>query len=338
MPHIPSGRRTRANFLLKSDDLISWEYLHPFIEGDHFTLVGDDGACPYFWPIGDRHILLFYSHMSGGQALVGDYDEERDKFVVTSHHEFNFGPYGPAGVHAPSATPDGKGGVITIFNMNQGMDNQGWNQIMTLPRRLSLIDEEPVGKDMLSVEPAGDIESLRTNHKDISKMEIPANQEIVLEEIQGDTLEIMAEIETNDSPMVDLTVFRSLDKEEFTRISFYRNRGFRNWERYEGWEPGNRLDASDSLISIDSSYSSLSSDVLSRAPETAPVYLSPDENLTLRIFLDKSVLEVFVNGKQCVAMRVYPSRADSKGVSIRSQGTSATLKKLDAWQIKSIYD
>ena len=61
--------------------------------------------------------------------------------------------------------------MITIFNMNQGMDNQGWNQIMTLPRRLSLIDEEPVGKDMLSVEPAGDIESLRTNHKDISKME-----------------------------------------------------------------------------------------------------------------------------------------------------------------------
>ena len=222
--------------------------------------------------------------------------------------------------------------------MNQGMDNQGWNQIMTLPRRLSLIDEEPVGKDMLSVEPAGDIESLRTNHKDISKMEIPANQEILLEEIQGDTLEIMAEIETNDSPMVDLTVFRSPDKEEFTRISFYRNRGFRNWERYEGWEPGKRLDASDSLISIDSSYSSLSSDVLSRAPETAPVYLSPDENLTLRIFLDKSVLEVFVNGKQCVAMRVYPSRADSKGVSIRSQGTSATLKKLDAWQMKSIYD
>ena len=141
LPHIPSGRRTRANFLLKSKDLINWKYLHPFIEGDHFTLVGDDGACPYFWPIGDRHILLFYSHMSGGQALVGDYDEERDKFVVTSHHEFNFGPYGPAGVHAPSATPDGKGGVITIFNMNQGMDNQGWNQIMTLPRRLSLIDE-----------------------------------------------------------------------------------------------------------------------------------------------------------------------------------------------------
>ena len=117
LPHEPSGRRTRANFLFKSNNLEKWEYLHPFVEGDKFTLIGDDGACPYFWPIGDRHILLFFSHMSGGQALLGDYDQSRDKFVVTSHHDFNFGPYGPAGVHAPSATPDGKGGIFVIFNI-----------------------------------------------------------------------------------------------------------------------------------------------------------------------------------------------------------------------------
>ena len=59
-PHKPSGRRTRANFLFKSKDLVSWDYLHPFIEGDSFTRIGDDGACPYFWPIGeDRYILYF---------------------------------------------------------------------------------------------------------------------------------------------------------------------------------------------------------------------------------------------------------------------------------------
>ena len=45
------------------------------IEGDRFTRVGDDGACPYFWPIGDRHILIFFSHTSSGQYLLGDYDQ-----------------------------------------------------------------------------------------------------------------------------------------------------------------------------------------------------------------------------------------------------------------------
>ena len=75
----------------------------------------------------------------------------------------------------------------------------------------------------------------------------------------------------------------------------------------------------------------------SRAPETAPVALNRDENLKLRVFIDKSVVEVFVNGKQCIAMRVYPGRKDSVGVSLRSQGRSAVLKSLDAWQMKSIY-
>lgn len=96
----PAGKPVRANFLFKSEDLEHWTYLHAFVEDDAFTLVGDDGACPYFWPIGERHILLFFSHMSGGQYLLGDYAKERDKFVVTHGGKFNFGPSTPAGVHA----------------------------------------------------------------------------------------------------------------------------------------------------------------------------------------------------------------------------------------------
>ena len=88
----PAGPRRQArcgpNFLFRSKDLANWEYLHPFVEDDRYSLVGDDGACPYFWPIGDRHILLHFSHMSGGKYLLGDYDTERDKFVVTCGGEF----------------------------------------------------------------------------------------------------------------------------------------------------------------------------------------------------------------------------------------------------------
>jgi len=316
LPDGPGGKRVRANFLLKSKDLAKWEYLHPFVEDDRFTLVGDDGACPYFWPIGDRHILLFFSHMSGGQYLLGDYDRQRDKLVATAHGTFNFGPAAPAGVHAPSATPDGKGGVIVIFNMNPAKPTVGWNQIMTLPRRLTL-----AGRDALRIEPAGDIESLRHDHQHVEAMTLPANQEVVLKNVRGNAMEIVAEIDPKGSPMVEMNVLRSPKREEVTRIAFYRNRGFRG----------------KSLITIDSSYSSLSPDVRSRAPETGPVALGRDEPLRLRVFIDRSVVEVFVNGKQCVAMRVYPSREDSLGVSLRSQGQDATLKSLDAWQMENIY-
>ena len=332
LPHQPSGKRTRANFLLKSHDLIHWEYLHPFVEGDRFTMIGDDGACPYFWPIGDRHILLFYSHTSGGQALLGDYYTARDKFAVTAHARFNFGAFGPGGVHAPSATPDGKGGVIVIFNMNPAKPTPGWNQIMTLPRRLTLIS-----KDELGVEPAGDVESLRGDHQHIDRMPLPANQQIVLENIQGNAMEIIAEIDTGDAPMIELNVLRSPDKQEFTRIAFYRERGYRDWERYTGWDRENLRRATYSLVTIDTSYSSTLPDVLSRAPETGPVFLEPDEPLKLRVFIDRSVVEVFVNGRQCLAVRVYPGLEDSLGVSLRAQGQDAVLQSLDAWQMQNIW-
>ncbi|MCX6327817.1 MAG: GH32 C-terminal domain-containing protein [Bacteroidia bacterium] len=94
----------------------------------------------------------------------------------------------------------------------------------------------------------------------------------------------------------------------------------------------------ESLITIESSFSSLYPDVRQRGPETGSFVLKRDETLKLRIFIDKSVVEVFANGKQCVAVRVYPSRDDSIGFSIRSQGQESELKSLEAWQMKSIYE
>ena len=332
LPHGPGGKRIRANFLWRSKDLAKWEYLHPFVENDHYSLVGDDGACPYFWPIGDKHILLYYSHTSGGKYLLGDYDKKRDKFVVTNGGDFNFGPSAPCGVHAPSATPDGKGGVIVIFNMNPGKPTKGWNQIMTLPRRLALPPEGDI--DPLRIEPAGDIESLRYDHRHAGPMNLPANGDIILENIRGNAMEIIADIDPKNAPMVEMNVLRSPGAEEVTRIMFFKNRGYRHREYGRRGAYGRKM---SSVITIDSSYSSALPDVQSRAPETAPVSIGREEALKLRVFVDRSVVEVFVNGRQCVAMRVYPGRKDSMGVSLRSQGRDAVLKSLDAWQMKSIY-
>ena len=319
----PGGKRVAADFLFRSKDLKVWEYLHPLTEDDRFTLVGDDGACPYFWPIGDRHMLLFFSHMSGGQYLLGDYDVERDKLVVTSHGLFNFGPSTPSGVHAPSATPDGQGGIVVVFNMNPGLPTEGWDQIMTLPRRLTL-----AGGDEVRIAPAGDIESLRYDHMRVEATELPANEEVVLEGIEGSALELIVELDPRDASMVELNVLRSPDREEYTRIVFFKDRGFRVQRTsahpgalLHGGEPAVRprsqprpVEVRESLLTLDTSYASTLPGALSRAPETAPVFLEPDEPLQLRVFIDRSVVEVFANGKQCVAARVYPGRRDSTGV------------------------
>jgi len=330
LPHKPSGRRTHAQFLYRSEDLVTWEYLHQLLEGDLYSLVGDDGGCPYFWPLGDRHILLHFSHMSGGHYLLGDYATERDKFVVTSGGRFTFGAYSPGGVHAPTATPDGEGGVIALFNINTAKPTPGWNQIMSLPRRLTL-----AARDELAIEPVGDLESLRHDHRHVEARTLPANREVILEGVEGNAVEIAAEIDPGSAQMVELNVLRAAGKEEYTRIAFYRRRGYIDWDRSDGWARIN--DARDSLITIDTAYSSELPDVESRAPEIAPFYLPPNETLKLRVFVDKSVVEVFANDRQCLAVRVYPGREDSVGVSLRAQGADAALRSLDVWQMHTIY-
>lgn len=249
--------------------------------------------------------------------------------MVTYGGRFTFGPWYPGGVHAPTATPDGKGGVIALFNINVGKPTPGWNQILSLPRRLTL-----VGKDELMQAPAGGIESLRCDHRHVDAQVLPANREVVLDGVGGKAIEITAEIDLENAQMVELNVLRSPGKEEFTRIAFYRQRGYVDWDRSDGWARFH--ESRDSLIVIDTSYTSELPDVESRAPEIAPVHLPPGETLKLRVFIDKSVVEVFVNDRQCLAVRVYPGRDDSAGVSLRAQGAEAVLCGLDLWQMQSI--
>lgn len=307
--------------LYESPDLENWRYVHQLVEGDHFTVAGTDYACPYFWPIGDRHLFLFFSHyggFGGGQYLLGDYDSKQKKFKPTSHGYFNHGPVGPGGVHAPSAAPDGKGGVINIFNINAGKPAEGWNQIMSLPMRLTLKD-----RDELRIEPAGDIESLRHNHQSVGRMVLPANREIVLDNINGNAMEIIVEIDPKNSQHVELNILRSADKQEYTQIIFYRNRRF--------WDSNN-------ILSINTDNSSILPEVRSRPAENAPLHLEAGENLRLRIFIDKSVVEIYANDKQYAAVRVYPGLAGSTGVSILSRASDSELISLDAWQMKNIWD
>jgi len=310
--------------LFFSQDLQRWIYLGPFVEGELFTAPGEDGAVPYFWPLGDKHILLFASHQRGSQYLLGDYDKVHHRFRPFAHGRFNFGIIGPGGVHAPSATPDGKGGVYVIHNINESKPSEGWNHIMSLARVLTLREDNTLG-----IEPVQAIESLRFDHKHVDERSLPANRDIVLEGIEGNAMELSVTIDPREAPEVCINVLRSPDSEEHTAIKFYRH-------GHVAVDKDGRKFRHDALM-IDPSRSSLLPDLLWRPPEVAPFELGDGEPLKLRIFIDTSVVEVFANGRQCLALRVYPGRQDSIGVSIRAQGRDAVLHALDAWQMRSIW-
>ena len=69
-----------------------------------------------------------------------------------------------------------------------------------------------------------------------------------------------------------------------------------------------------------------------------PAHLEPDGTLRLRLFLDASVLELFVGDNVACAERIYPSRPDSLGLALFAEGGIATLRSLDLWEMTSIWE
>jgi beta-fructofuranosidase len=271
--------------------------------------------------------------------MIGDYDTVRHKFAVTDGGDFNFGPVTPGGMHAPSACPDPENSeaVIGLFNMNPGMiyknRNIHWNQIMSLPRRWTLCEE-----GRLKVEPAGDIESLRKDHQRIEATDLPINSEVILKNVSGNAMELLAYIDPTNSKMIEMKVLRSPNEEEFTRILFHPIAGYKVRESVRRRDIKPPVIAHGTLT-IDATRSSTHPKALSRPPEVAPVLLDNVRAVVkLRVFVDRSIVEIFVNDRQCAAVRVYPGRKDSTGVSLRAIGGNAKLMSLDAWQMKNIYE
>ena len=77
---------------------------------------------------------------------------------------------------------------------------------MSLPRRYTLGDA-----NRLIISPAGDIESLRKEAVEFTEIEMPAHQEIVVEEVRGSAMEIIALIDPGEAQYIRLKVLRAAD-------------------------------------------------------------------------------------------------------------------------------
>ncbi len=87
----------------------------------------------------------------------------------------------------------------------------------------------------------------------------------------------------------------------------------------------------------DASRASLRTDVTPCSPEVGPLYLEDGESVRLRAFMDRSIVEVFANDRQCLTLRAYPTRPDSTGVSVFPYGGDARLVSLTAYRMASVW-
>jgi beta-fructofuranosidase len=69
-----------------------------------------------------------------------------------------------------------------------------------------------------------------------------------------------------------------------------------------------------------------------RIVEEAPLDLSPGEPLVMRVFTDRSVVEVFANDRQAIARMVYPTKGGT-GVALFSRGGGMKTTSVKVWEM-----
>ena len=67
-----------------------------------------------------------------------------------------------------------------------------------------------------------------------------------------------------------------------------------------------------------------------------PFKLEENEDLTLRVFIDKGMIEVFANDRQ-VAVAWHDYEPENRYISLFSNGGDIVVKKITAWYMNSSY-
>lgn len=305
-------------YLFASDDLISWDYLRPFYSPySDWTGPEEDCACPDFFKLGDRYMLICISHPRGTRYYMGRYQD--GTFVPEEHQRMNWA--GGSCFASESLLDDRQRRIFWAWVIDQRRSQQQVKKelgVMTLPRLLSL---DRNGR--LHIQPAGELEALRRNARGMGPLRLAVDEEVRLE-IHGDVLELEVEAILPADCAFGVKVRMSPDGSEQTSIL---------------------VDTAARTLVIDTSHSSLDSDFSPRHPligsgpqaeaftQTAPFQLDPAESLKLRIYVDKSILEVYANGRQCITQRIYPTRADSQGTAVFSQRGIVDLELVQGWDI-----
>ena len=283
-----------------------WKYVGDLmgntVEG---VAINEDVSCADFFKLGDRRMLLCISHRLGCRYYLGDWKDEQ--FHPTFHEKMS---WVDNSFFAPESLLDDKGRRIMwawIFD-GPGFKTRasfGWSGTMSLPRVLSL------GADgRLRMSPPQEIESLRYNARHRADLTVEAGSDLPLQGITGQSLELRITMTTKDAKQFGVRVCSSPQGEEQTLVYY---------------------DADEKKLKVDTTKSSLR--MGPKSIEAGPFELKPGEPLELRVFVDKSVVEVFANGRQAVMRRVYPSRKDSVGVALFSNGGSANVPTLEAWDM-----
>jgi sucrose-6-phosphate hydrolase SacC (GH32 family) len=205
-----------------------------------------------------------------------------------------------ADLFAPESvlTPDGRRVMWAWSRVRERLkDVPIQSSIQSLPRELSLPAD-----GRLRIKPLRELAQLRYDAHRAIGITVKDGQAVRLKRIAGDSLELKAVIQPGSAKQFGVQVYCDADGKQGFPITF---------------EPAKKL--------------------MSVGETKVPFELRPSEDVTLRVYLDKSIIEVFVNDRQAA---ITPCRysPENLGINMFSKGGSVLVKEVIGWRMRSIYE
>lgn len=291
--------RSGTALVYESSDLVNWKPRGPLfsIDAKPFPDLEKTWELPVLLPIGkgadgrERHVFL---NDVRGQAYywTGVFDAAEARFKPDSEAPRVF-DVGQGHFSGPSGFVDPKTGRSIVFSIAQGERtlqdewDAGWAHNGGLPIALSL------GADGdLRLAPIGELASLRRRQL-IDLRDVGADDAAkALAALRGDGLEIELELApSSQASKRGLSVRVAPGRAEATDLY---------------------VDGAARRLEIDRTHTT---EGKSYGVQGGAFDLG-SENLRMRVFLDRSMVEAYINERKSLTSRTYPSRADADGLAL----------------------
>jgi beta-fructofuranosidase len=255
--------------------------------------------CPDFFPLGDRHVLI-YSTEHATFWEVGTFDESELRFHSDSKGILDHGAY-----YAPRSMVDENGrrilwGWLQETRTRSEATQAGWSGCISLPRVLTLSDDRK-----LQIEVSPELETLRQDKASTDNpMPINSDSAISLGKIRERSGEIICKFRASATPCnLELQVQGPSGAESLLKIAF----------SYANGKPMAAI--GDRLL---------------------PLNPDADHVSTVRIWLDGSVVETFLDKRQAITTRCYEIADQSREVQVVWNGSRGQLMNCAVFQLRPI--
>ena len=184
-----------------------------------------------------------------------------------------------------------------LWGWIKGGGSGGWSGCLSLPRILECDKNQD-----LHITPAEELQKLRESHFQFKNRIITESSDLLLGNFPDLTLELIATFELSRNEIFGFKLFLE-EQKEGGRIEYNVNKC--------------KVTIGDEIGTLNKNYNS--------------------NNIMFHIFIDKSVVEVFINYQECITSKIFFEYKKSNGFSIYSKQGSLNLKKLDIWTLKKIW-